>query len=110
MTEANAQTASNLVYGSEQIKVLEGLEAVRLRKELREHQVQKLLNLSLESFEEKFGSEARKEIEDNAVYLFYTNQKRIRRNIRKIAELVSPNNPVAFIKPKNIKPTCEMVE
>lgn len=76
------------------------IEAVRLRHDLSEPQVQKLMNLSLDEYEKKFGTNARKEVEDKAIYLFYTNSKRVRHNIRKLATVATADNPAAFLRCK----------
>ena len=76
------------------------LEKIRQRRDLSEDQVAKLLSLGLKRYEEIAGAEKRKEIEDKAVYLFYTNNKKKRHNLHKIFEVCTPDNPVAFLKPQ----------
>ena len=76
------------------------IEAVRTQADLSQRQVDKLLNLKLETYGEKFGKEAKQRIEDKAIYLFYKNSKRARHNLQKLAQFSSPDNPVAIIRPK----------
>lgn len=76
------------------------ISAVRTQEDLSEAQVAHLLNLDLKSYEKKFGKEARQNIEDKSIFLFFTNAKRIRHNLSKLAEYSSANNPVAIIKAK----------
>ena len=75
------------------------VDKIRTQKELSESEVARLLNLTLTKFEHRNGKHATKIIEREAVHLFYTNDKKNRRNIRKLAEVCAPDNPVAFIRP-----------
>ena len=74
------------------------MEAVRLQKDLSEAQVDKLMNLHIENFERRHGSAERQKIEEKAIYLFYTNAKRTRHNLRQLANRSSMDNPVAILK------------
>ena len=77
------------------------LETIRKQKEPTKKQVQKLLNLHIETFGNNFGTAKKREIQQKAIYLSYTNNKRKAHNIKKLAMLSSPTNPVAILKPQN---------
>ena len=77
------------------------IEDVRLQADLSKHQSDKLLSLSIEAFQDRHGMQARREMEDKAVHLFYTNEKRIRHNIRQLSRHCSREKPVAFIQSQN---------
>ena len=38
-------------------------------------------------------------------YLYYTNAKRIRKNLEQLAEVSGPNNPVAMLRPQSTGPS-----
>ena len=83
-----------------QIDDKELVNCVRLQKDLTTKQAEKLLNLSLQAYECHNGPTKRDELEENAVHLFYTNDKKNQRNIRQLARASSKTNPVAFIQPR----------
>ena len=74
------------------------VDAVRLQQDLSEQQSAKLLSIGLKSYEHRNGRAARKQLEQESIFLFYTNEKRIRHNLRKLADHSSASNPVAFIQ------------
>ena len=75
--------------------------AVRVQAELTEKQVQRLLNLHVSQLEKRHGKQARADVEAKAVYLFYTNEKRIRHNLKRLAASSSKERPIAIIKAHN---------
>lgn len=83
----------------------------RLRKggnNLTDADVEKLLNLRLETIQERHGKGTVDTIKENAIYLFFTNQKRIQHNLEMLVKKSSPDNPVAIIKRKSQGPVNGM--
>jgi len=76
------------------------LERLRLREELSDQQVEKLLSLHLDVIRELHSTAVVNEIKRKAVYLFYTNEKRIRHNLEQLVAFSSNDNPVAVLQPK----------
>lgn len=81
------------------------INRVRLGTDVTDDDVKKLQSLHLENIRKEHGDEVVKEIEDQAIYLFWTNAKRIRHNLEKLVQMNSDDNPTAVIKPigKGIK-------
>lgn len=73
---------------------------LRTGSDLSEDEVQRLLNLHVDSFRRRHGGEALKQIEEDAVYLFYTNEKRVRHNLERATHAASEANPVAVLRPQ----------
>ena len=62
------------------------ISAIRTQEDLTEQQVDKLMSLHIDKFEENHGSAERKCVESDAVHLFFTNAKRIRQNLKKLSQ------------------------
>lgn len=77
------------------------LERLRIGEDITDADVSKLQSLHLDEIEKKHGKKYVEEIKKNAVYLFWTNEKRIRHNLEMLAALNSKDNPTAIIKPKS---------
>ena len=63
--------------------------------------VEKIQSLHLDEIRRKHGQAKVDEIEEESIHLFYTHDKRIRRNLEKISKLSCEDNPVAFIQAKS---------
>lgn len=77
------------------------ISRVRTGEAVLDEDVQKIQSLHLDEIKQKHGEAAVRKIEDDSIHLFYTNEKRIRRNLEKIAQLSSDTNPIAFIQAKS---------
>jgi PIF1-like helicase len=75
------------------------LERVRVGEGIQDADVDKILSLHLDVIRDKHGPEVVAEIEKNAVYLFWTNEKRMRHNHQRLLELTTDDNPAAIIRP-----------
>lgn len=76
------------------------LEAIRLTEApLTDNQVNKLLSLHLDQVKETHGLDAVREIEKDAIYLFFKNVKRARKNLECLSSKVTKSNPLAILKP-----------
>ena len=73
------------------------LKAVRDNDDLTPAQVKKILSLHLSEVKRRHGEAAKAEIESKSIFLFYTNDKKDRHNIRRLAMASSNANPVAFV-------------
>ena len=77
----------------------------RLRKgEPNEEDVAKLLSLHLDNIEKIHGEESRKNIEKDAAYIYWSNQRVDDHNLNKICDICSDNNPLAIIKTRSKGP------
>lgn len=77
------------------------INRLRKTKELSEAQTKKLLSLHLSSMKERMGATYTDEIEKKAVFLFYTNEKRTKHNLKQLIKTTGPTNPVAILKPQS---------
>lgn len=78
------------------------LDRVRMGTDLTESDVKHLMTLDLNEMRKKHSPEYIASIEHRAMYLFYSNAKRLEHNMRKLHEVSTPDNPVAFIKTKSL--------
>ena len=85
-----------------QQKQKELLGRLRLGEDLSEEDIQKLLSLHLRVMEDIHSKSTVQDIESKAIYLFYTNEKRIRHNIQQLAKYSSSTNPVATIRMNSV--------
>jgi len=74
------------------------LGRIRKGEDITEGDVSKLMSLHMETMKEKHGLDVVKEIEDRALFLFYTNAKRIRHNFERLSMFCSEENPVAVLR------------
>lgn len=72
---------------------------LRIGEEIRETDVTKLLSLHLDNIRATHGPQVVEQIEKEAVYLFFRNEKRIRHNFQQLFNETSQENPVAQIRP-----------
>ena len=76
----------------------------RLRTgDVNDRDVKKLLSLHLDAIEKRHGRAVFKEIKDGAIYLFFRNARRIRRNLEMISELHTADNPIAIVRPQSAR-------
>ena len=80
------------------------LEKLRIGHDLNDLEAQKLLSLHLDVIAELHSEKVVKDIERKSIYLFYTNEKRIRHNMERLKQESSPLNPVAIIQPHSTGP------
>ena len=78
------------------------LDRVRMGTDLTESDIQHLMALDLNEMRKKHPPHVIKDIEDRAMYLFFSNAKRLEHNMRKLHEVCSPENPIAFVKTKSL--------
>jgi hypothetical protein len=76
------------------------MSRLRMGRDITEADVSKLLSLHLREMELKHGKEFIDEIDKEAIYLFYTNEKRIRHNLIMLGKQSQKDTPVAMIKPR----------
>jgi hypothetical protein len=78
------------------------MEAVREGTNITDEQFEKLSSLHLENIKRKHGPRTVKDIMDKAVYIFWTNDKRIQHNLTSLVRLNTPDNPTAVLKTKSV--------
>lgn len=74
------------------------LGRVRVGENISDDDVRKIKSLHIDEIEKLHGKEVADEIKSKSVYIFWTNEKRIRHNIERLAHTNSDSNPTAFIK------------
>jgi len=89
---------SNKRLDSTKLQQQELMERVRVAEDIREHDIDKIMSLSLETMRDKHGPKIVEAIEKEAIYLFYKNDKRIRKNLERVAAACSKTNPVAICR------------
>ena len=77
------------------------LGRIRLGTNVLDADVEKIQSLHLTNIQRTHGADMVNDLARNAVYLFYTNEKRIAHNIRQLATLNTVENPTAIIKATN---------
>jgi hypothetical protein len=87
------------VCDSEPTANKEMVERVRIGDQIQDRDVDKILSLHLDVMKAKHGPRVVEQIEKDAVFLFWTNEKRMRHNHLRLLQLTSDENPVAIIKP-----------
>lgn len=80
-----------------QTKDAQILQRIRTGCNIEDDDVQRLMGLHIDNMVKKNGRSWLDTIEEEAVYLFYKNEKRIRRNLEMIAKKASSTNPVAHL-------------
>jgi hypothetical protein len=90
-------TASKRIHSNRQ-RDKDLISKVRIREELSEEEVSKLLSLHTDRIIQRHGAEVMHEIEEKAVYLFFRNEPRIRHNITMLHKCHDANRPVGFFK------------
>jgi PIF1-like helicase len=86
------------VCDAEPAKNRDMLKRVRVCEDIQDADVNKIMSLHLDVIRDKHGPDVVAEIEKKAVYLFWTNEKRMRLNHQRLLELTSDNNPAAIIR------------
>jgi hypothetical protein len=79
------------------------MEAVREGDCITDAHTAKLMSLHLDVIRQLHGPQVVDDIKEGAVYLFWTNDKRIQHNLSMLAKLNSPSNPSALFKTQS---TC----
>ena len=74
------------------------MNRIRLGDDIQDDDVKRLMKLHIDNIEKQHGYDYVKRIRRDAIYLFYTNEKRARHNLEMVRELSSPHNPVAFVR------------
>ena len=87
-----------------EIKEKEILEKLRVGRELTDAEIQKLLSLKIDVMSKVHAPEVINRILDRAIFLFYTNNKRIRHNLQQILRHSNSTNPVAILSPTSKGP------
>ena len=77
------------------------LDRLRIGECVTDDDVKRLQNLHIDNIERKHGKKAADDIKKESVYLFWTNEKRVRHNLSCLAALNSPNNPTAVVKARS---------
>ena len=77
------------------------MNRIRLAEDITDDDANKLLGLRLEKMKEKHGKDYVDKIRSKAIYLFYTNEKRMRHNLEMVRLLSDKWNPTAFLKTKS---------
>ena len=72
---------------------------IRLGDRVTDSDVKKLQSLHLKNIEALHGKKTKEDIERNAIFLFFTNEKRIRHNLTMLSGMNSKENPTAICKP-----------
>ena len=80
------------------IKQKELLNRLRIGDIMTREDVKKLLSLHIDAIEKRHGRDVTQAIRKKAMFLFFTNEKRIRHNLKCLAETCGPNNPVAILR------------
>lgn len=86
--------------GDSQQRDKEMVERIRLGVGVLDQDVERLQSLHLHKIGQRHGQDVVKQIEKEAVYIFWTNEKRVQRNLAQLLELNTDENPTAIIKPK----------
>lgn len=83
------------------VKQRELLSRLRQTEELTDKEKDKLLSLHLDMIEQLHSPKVVENIKRKAIYLFFTNEKRIRHNIQHLKLFSSSDNPVAMMQPQS---------
>jgi hypothetical protein len=76
------------------------MQRVRTGDKITDNDVAKLQSLHLDSIRDKHGPDTVAAIEKDAVYLFWTNEKRTKHNLERLSKLNTPENPTAIVRTK----------
>jgi PIF1-like helicase len=77
----------------------EMLDRIRIGVNVLDKDVRKLQSLHLNAIRERHGDSYVKEIEKEAVYLFWTNEKRAQKNLLRLGQTNTDQNPTIIVKP-----------
>ena len=80
---------------------MELLGRLRTGERVKDEDVEKLQSLHLDKIEAQHGKQKRTEIEENGIFLFFTNAKRIQHNLTMLSRTNTNDNPTAICKPKS---------
>jgi hypothetical protein len=75
------------------------IQRIRTGTGVTDEDVARIQALHLDNIREKHGDDVVQRIEDEAVYLFWTNEKRMRHNLLCLGKMNKPDNPTAIIRP-----------
>jgi PIF1-like helicase len=76
------------------------LQRIREGTAVTDADVARLQALHLDNIRDKHGPDVVAEIQKDALYLFWTNEKRTKHNLERLGQVNSPDNPTAIIRPK----------
>lgn len=76
------------------------MQRIRKGVGITDEDVAKLQSLHLDTIREKHGPHVVADIEEEAIYLFWTNEKRTRHNLQRLGKMNTSHNPTAIIRPK----------
>jgi hypothetical protein len=97
------QTSRRMADSNKDQKIL--LNKVRLgAMDLTSNEVHKLQSLRLENIKRKHGQMVHDEIMRKSVFLFYTNDKKDKQNMKMLRNHSNETNPVAVVKPRSSGP------
>ena len=77
------------------------LDRLRIGEQVTDNDVERLQNLHIDNIERMHGKKVADDIKNESVYLFWTNEKRVRHNLSCLAALNSPINPTAVVKARS---------
>lgn len=101
------ELTSSKRLGEDQLADRELMMRLRDPETMTNDQVEKLLSLHLKRIEIEHGADTVAEIKKDAIYLFWTNAKRIRHNMEQLLKLSSATNPVAVLPCQSIGSLCD---
>ena len=78
---------------------MELLERLQIGENITDSDVEKLKSLHIENIRKHHGDNVTSKIKQNAIFLFYTNEKRIQHNLTMLGQLNTAGNPTAICKP-----------
>lgn len=93
------QLQTNQRISDSQVQQKEMCERIRLGVNVLDEDVQKLQSLHLDTMRVKHGDDVVNQIEKEAVYLFWTNEKRVQHNLIRLGETNTDDNPTVIVKP-----------
>ena len=82
-------------------KDMELLERLRIGEHVLDSDVAKLESLHIDTIAKQHGGSVASAIKQNAIFLFYTNEKRIHHNLTMLSQLNSDANPTAICPPQS---------
>jgi hypothetical protein len=74
------------------------MQKLRVAQQLKDTEVNRMLNLHLNKIKQKHGAKYVEEIKNKAIFLFYRNAPRTQKNLEMIVTKSSNDNPVAICK------------
>lgn len=101
------ELSGNKRIQKDKIKDVQLISKIRTNANLEECEIDRLLNLHIDKIQLRHRPQEAEHIRKDAVYLFYKNKPRVRKNLEKLTEIVDKHsNPAAVIRPNSISPTA----